>query len=206
MMNNYKKVYKTVAELKKDEILNKKDLELIIAYRRLELLNPDYLPIGELLRFEDVNYLFKDSENKFYLLSLVSDYDNRDKEEIIEEKYFVVMKMTHLQITNPGGWQDETERLYGIYDYKIPKGKDKHLLRITNSKKKYLETNYFNIRDYQENNPECRVDFLDNRLLTDRMESKKITGEDLFDLAEEVGILGKFVRMYNNLLPNPSGW
>ena len=190
--------YNTMKELKQDNLFKKKDLELVLAYRSLERINADLLPEGKDIRFEDVNYLMKDSKNDYYLLCVVSDVSNCCADPY-ESSHYVIGEVNMLQIHVIGYWTDKFGERQAFYNYYVPTGKDAHKVMFDISIENEIRSNYFNISEFSGRNKYCATDILMNSCLTNRIGRRKMRTEDLFDMAQEHGLWPDMKETFESL-------
>lgn len=190
--------YKTMKELKQDRLFKKEDLELVLAYRSLERINVDLLPKGKDIRFEDVNYLMRDSKNDYYLLCVVSDLNNCGGEPY-QSRHYVVGEVNVLQIHVIGYWTDEDREKQAFYDYFLPKGRDAHKVVFDMGSENEIRSKYFNIEEFTGNESRCRTDIQINPYLTNRINRRKMRTEDLFGMARKRGLRPDMKETFENL-------
>lgn len=198
-MTKNKKKYKTIRELKKDKLFRKDDLEMVVAFRFYEWINPDLLPNGKLVRYEDVNYLMKDSQNKYYMLCAVMDTDDIMRWKPYHNAYYIVAEVDYLQLHVVGNWTDKFRIMMASYEYSVPKYKAKHKVVFDHKCENKVKSNFFTIEEFTSVNTLCPVDFAFNSNLTNRVKRRKITTDNVFDIAEEHQLGRSYLETFQNL-------
>lgn len=184
MSKNLRK-YKTIKELKKDKLFKKDDLEMVVAFWDYEWFNSDYVPKGKQIKFENANYLMKDSKNKYYLLCVVRNKDDVIREKPYYEASYIVGEVNFLVIHPVGKWTDEMGLMMASYEYYVPKYKGKHKVVFDHKCKNKVKSNFFTIEEFTPASVFCPVDICFNSNLTDIVDGIEMTIWDVLNIAEE---------------------